>query len=385
MRSIRRVAIFHSNDLTMGLVIQGIDDFCRTHTQWIIRSQQHPPQTQTEFQDLIDWHPEGLLAVETLPAALTKLGLPWVSLRQRQSQHAVIIDEKAIGEMAADHASGLGAATCMYLIHEKIHRNEDWEPERIVGFQRGLAKRGIKSVPLNFYPADSYTSPNQYMLEQLKAVRHPCVIFCGNDWFATYLLEMVLEAGFQVPGDFAIIGADDLPRSASMPIPLSTVCVPHAEVGRRGAQLLDDVMSGKIVHPHIETVRPDTFCARASTENIGVCDPEVYAVVRFIRSNAGESFTVEDAIAASNLGRRSLEKKFRNTLGHSILDEIHQARIGRAQHLLSDTLDSVADIALQCGFKDATHFSMVFKKISLVTPRSWRSEAQRKISKSASD
>lgn len=378
MRSMRRVAIFYSNDVTMDLVLHGIDGFCRTHTHWIVRSQLHPPQTQAEVNELLDWHPEGLLAVATLPAPLTKLGLPWVSLRQQQSQHAVIIDEKAIGEMAADHASGLGAATCLYLIPENEPLTSGWQIERRTGFSEGLAKRGIKSMPLHYYPQDGHITPKAFLLDQLKVVRLPCVIFCGNDWFAIQLLELIREAGFQVPGDFAIIGADDLPRSATMSIPLSTVCVPHAEIGHRGAQLLDDIMAGKVVRPHIESVSPVKFCARASTESVAVDDLEVYAVVRFIRSNAGESFTVEDAISVSNLGRRSLEQKFRKSLGHSILDEIHHARIARAQHLLSETSDTVAGIALQCGFKDAAHFSLVFKKISKATPRTWRQEAARK-------
>ena len=192
-----------------------------------------------------------------------------------------------------------------------------------------------------------------------------------------YMLDLLREEGLKIPGDFSIIGADDHPRSATLPIPLSTVRVPHREVGLRGAQLLEDIMEGKIDQPQVVVIPPTTFSSRTSTEIIEIHDADVYAVMRFIRRNAGESYAVADAISVSDLGRRSLEQNFRTILGHSILEEIHRARISRAQHLLSETSDSIAYVAMQCGFKDASHFSLFFKKIVKVTPRVWRSNAQR--------
>jgi AraC family transcriptional regulator len=47
-------------------------------------------------------------------------------------------------------------------------------------------------------------------------------------------------------------------------------------------------------------------------------------------------------------------------------------RIERAKELLRNRSLNVLDVALSCGFKDASHFSRVFKAIVGYPPRDYR-------------
>jgi LacI family transcriptional regulator len=82
------------------------------------------------------------------------------------------------------------------------------------------------------------------------------------------------------------------------------------------------------------------------------------------------------------LGRRTLERRFRQAMGRSILSEIRRAHIERAKQLLSATQLSMPAIAESCGFSNASRFGITFRQLTGVTPsehrRSLQSLAQRR-------
>lgn len=69
---------------------------------------------------------------------------------------------------------------------------------------------------------------------ELLALR-PDAIVCGNDVIAFGVLSAARAAGLRVPDDIAITGVDDLPISAEVDPPLTTVRIPAEEMGRRAA------------------------------------------------------------------------------------------------------------------------------------------------------
>ncbi len=59
---------------------------------------------------------------------------------------------------------------------------------------------------------------------------------------------MLRTAGCRIPEDLAIVGFDDIPLAQEMSPPLTTIRIPLAEIGRRAAaqvrQLIDAGQSG---------------------------------------------------------------------------------------------------------------------------------------------
>jgi DNA-binding LacI/PurR family transcriptional regulator len=63
-------------------------------------------------------------------------------------------------------------------------------------------------------------------------------VVCYDDQRALSLLDALRSAGVRVPEDLGVIGFDDIPQSAISNPRLTTVSVPHHEIGMRAAEAL---------------------------------------------------------------------------------------------------------------------------------------------------
>lgn len=81
---------------------------------------------------------------------------------------------------------------------------------------------------------------------------HPTAVLCGNDVFAAGALTMAREMGLRVPEDVSITGFDDIELAAIVTPSLTTVHVPHREMGRRAALKLLSLRAGDDAGPSIE-------------------------------------------------------------------------------------------------------------------------------------
>jgi len=66
----------------------------------------------------------------------------------------------------------------------------------------------------------------------------PTAIFCGNDVLAVGAVRRARELGIIVPDDVSIVGFDDIELAQVAYPMLTTVHVPHREMGRRAARAL---------------------------------------------------------------------------------------------------------------------------------------------------
>lgn len=96
-------------------------------------------------------------------------------------------------------------------------------------------------------------------------------------------------------------------------------------------------------------------------------------LVQFVENNIGNSDVgVDDIADATAMSRSSLSRKMKQLLGVTPADFLKEARIKRAAHLLSTTLQSTSDIAYSCGFSDPKYFSKCFKASTGKTPKEFR-------------
>lgn len=73
----------------------------------------------------------------------------------------------------------------------------------------------------------------------------PTAILAANDLMAIGAIRGLLDAGYQVPEDMSVAGFDDMPMAGFAPVSLTTVRVPVYDIGRRGAEVLIQVLDGK--------------------------------------------------------------------------------------------------------------------------------------------
>lgn len=74
------------------------------------------------------------------------------------------------------------------------------------------------------------------------------------------------------------------------------------------------------------------------------------------------------------ISRRSLEIQFRKYLNRSPAREIRRVQLERSRDLLARRDLSITEVALECGFANATRFGVAFKKDTGKTPHGFRKE-----------
>jgi LacI family transcriptional regulator len=63
-------------------------------------------------------------------------------------------------------------------------------------------------------------------------------VFCANDQTLWGARQVLAQRGLRVPEDISLVGFDDLPASAYMTPPLTTIHQPIYEMGRAAAHAL---------------------------------------------------------------------------------------------------------------------------------------------------
>jgi LacI family transcriptional regulator len=66
----------------------------------------------------------------------------------------------------------------------------------------------------------------------------PTVVICGNGSFAMGAMLEAMQTGYDIPNELSLVGFDDFELMSELPIPITTVRVPSAEIGATAAQMI---------------------------------------------------------------------------------------------------------------------------------------------------
>jgi AraC-like DNA-binding protein len=99
---------------------------------------------------------------------------------------------------------------------------------------------------------------------------------------------------------------------------------------------------------------------------------EMQAVLEYVRDHYSESIEIKQLAALVHLSVSQFERRFRKVFQISPLKHIMNVRIRAASLRLTTTNDTIASIALECGFYDHSHFTRNFRKIMGVAPKEYR-------------
>jgi AraC-like DNA-binding protein len=99
---------------------------------------------------------------------------------------------------------------------------------------------------------------------------------------------------------------------------------------------------------------------------------QVRRALEYLRETYTQEFSLDRVSAAAQLSKYHLERVFKKATGLRLHNYVVMLRVERAKEILSRTSRPIADIALELGFADQSHFSNVFKQIAGLSPRSYR-------------
>ncbi len=67
-------------------------------------------------------------------------------------------------------------------------------------------------------------------------------VLAGNDLLALGVYDALSERGLRCPDDISVVGFNDMPFMDKVSPPLTTVRIPHYEIGAEAARLLLEVL-----------------------------------------------------------------------------------------------------------------------------------------------
>lgn len=101
-------------------------------------------------------------------------------------------------------------------------------------------------------------------------------------------------------------------------------------------------------------------------------EKDISDIILYLHTNYDKKVTIEELTDIFHINRTTLSKKFRKSMGLSIIDYLVKYRIKMASVMLRETALPIAEILNRVGFNDSVYFSRMFKKHMGYTPSSYR-------------
>ena len=137
--------------------------------------------------------------------------------------------------------------------------------QREQGYRQALADAGIAVDPSLIRVGDYELETSQEPARQLLILDdRPTAIFAANDLSAMQTMHVARTLGLDVPGDVSVVGFDNIPESALIEPPLTTIDQSIQEMGRRAVELLMDVIEG-VTGPAQQVTLPTRLVVRQSS------------------------------------------------------------------------------------------------------------------------
>ena len=255
------------SDTVMALMFEAIERAARTrgHFALVATCGNEPDDEAQATETLLDRNVDAVILAtarvdDRLPESLSRRGIPHVLvLRTDRVSPSSLGDDEAGGYLAMRHLLDLGHRD-IGLINGPTFTSTG--QDRRAGAERALREAGLTLDPelalTTGYGIEHGVAAGRLLLER---AHRPTAIFAANDHLAIGVQTAARLLGL-VPGqDISIVGYNDIPLVAQLPVPLTSVRTPFDTIA---ATALDLVTSKSVEREPIRRALP-TLIPRAST------------------------------------------------------------------------------------------------------------------------
>ncbi len=377
MTGVLKVALLLETSTEYGRgLLRGIVRYARLNGPWSIHI--NPGHLGQALPQAKTWRGHGVITrihSSAMARTIRASGLPVVASsleeldagKQSGGFCEIRTDSPGIARMAAEHLVERGLkhfAFCGFrgvqwsTVREKIFRDRLGE----LGFACRTRRIEMSSGTQQPHWIRSYEREQPGLVDWLRSLPKPVGLMACSDICGHEVLLASAAAGLRVPDEMAVIGVDNDELLCGLSDPsLSSVALNLEQAGYEAAAALDDMMAGREPRRHIIAVEPTHVVARRSTEVIAADDPVVAAALRFIKDHAGRLIDVPHVVREAGISRRTLERRFAETRGRSVLAEITLCRLERAKRLLLETDMPIYRVAESSGFNSIKTFIRSFQ------------------------
>ena len=240
-------------DLTNPLVaplVRGVESVLAPagYDAWIVNTDSDPARERALIDGLLGKQVDGLII------ATATLDDPWLAGLHAEGVRMVLakrlLSSDGIPSVEADNVAGVAAAVdhLIRLGHTRIAHLAG--PETLStgvirkwGYLQGLREHGLPEDRRLVVTCAANTEQDgaAAMRELLDSGVDFTAVVTGHDRVALGIYDVLAERGLRCPDDLSVVGFNDMPLMDKMSPPLTTVRVPHYEIGAEAARLMLDV------------------------------------------------------------------------------------------------------------------------------------------------
>jgi LacI family transcriptional regulator len=227
------------------------------HLLFVSESEGDPDVESRLIEDLLGRQVDGFVYASMytrqvkIPRALADHPLVLLNCTTRDFRlPAVLPDEVGAGRAAAQALLDRGHRAGIHVVGEP---NVDVfaARERMAGILEALSAAGTDLAGVldcRWAPAPAYEAVSGF----LRRGRLPAALICLNDRVALGAYQALQEAGVGIPDDVSVVSFDDSELAGWLRPQLTSIALPHHELGRRAVELL---LAGDPAHPATEIER----------------------------------------------------------------------------------------------------------------------------------
>ncbi len=307
-------------------------------------------------------------------------GIPIVGIQtwewdQAQSPR-LLIDEKAIGRMAARHLRAQGYERFAFYGNSSA----PWAKLKLEGFQEELSGLGGYEVSNSIYHDYAELGWREFgdLKKWCKQLQVGTAVFCWNDFYANLLCEVCRELDYRIPHDIALMGVNDDPFcSAIAGVQITSIDLGPRNLGRRAGELLAKRIEGTLPDHYTEISQPVRIIPRESTLRDTGATQEVLAALDYLQENFRHEIRIPEVAKAAGASSRTLNRHFSQILGSTPSEELTRIRIEHAKRLLSREDLSLSEVSQMVGYTEERTLTTHFKNDRGITPARYRKEMKR--------
>lgn len=264
--------VFFGDNSYFPMLLQGIAEAIihRDYAMMLWLSQSHEERAGFSERVTRNRQPDGLIIAsvtqdDPLFSKLVKMKRLFVMVetppRLEDTVNYVTIDNIAASRQIVEHLITQGRRRIAYITGQINIRDG---VDRLRGYESALKNADIPiDSDLIFY--GQFSRPFGYEGAKALMSMRPDAIVCGGDTIAVGAMEALKEMGLRIPDDVAVAGFDDLDVAVHADPPLTTIRHSVQHVGEVAAQLLIDLIEGKVQAPH-HIVLPTELIVRRSSD-----------------------------------------------------------------------------------------------------------------------
>jgi LacI family transcriptional regulator len=174
---------------------------------------------------------------------ILKTGLPFVAIDKHVEgvkTHCVKYDDTAAARMAIEYLAGKGHRRIAFM-HSRIEFQT--VRDRLAGYQETMKRLNLPlreefQVPLSNDPNDAAEAIRKLMRRNPS----PTALVAENETMAMVCMNTLLQAGFKIPQDAAVMAYGDTLTGHYAPVPMTTVSLRHDLMCRKVVEILSRLM-----------------------------------------------------------------------------------------------------------------------------------------------